>query len=286
MNTKYFDKFVNVALDKTITLGAVTRKVSAVFAIKSINDLGKWHELILEGQVHSDTKKYRNDSKTVSYDGWYGTETIKDWIQIIKRGDKAVMGAIRKEKEKASKEFETLTSSTSIYDTDGLFFDIGKVVAGEPECWIKPSPEKEPDEITIRITTLAGHKTSPDDIIKGAGRILGMVDKLEKDGYKVKLENWLYTASAEGKRSKTTKDLLTIMTVKDFNESINYAKMSAMVSPSLQRRGMFMLREILMRKSLRDSYGSAGVFNYDEITQLFDTRQMDTLKEKLFEIKG
>jgi len=282
-NLKYFGTGVTVQLDKEITLGDVKKTVGAVFVIKSINDLGNWMQTTMDDKVHANIK--HNRSMDVDYTGWRGSDTVEDWLQVIKRGDKNVMNEIIVEKKKASKEFATLVTNSSMYDTEGLYFDIGKVLSGEPECWVKPSKAELPDEITVRITTLASSSTNAKKIIKGAGRVLGMIDKLEKDGYKVKLENWLYTERATKSGAKNKIDLLTVMTVKDFNESINYAKMSAMVSPSLQRRGMFMLREVLLDKKLSPTYGMGGVFNYREITPIFDERAMDELQDILFENK-
>jgi len=226
-------------------------------------------------QSHNQSSCMRDDG-----DGWHGTDSIKEWYDVMQKGDKKVMKVIKEAKEKTDKKLMETVISGYRFDVEGLFFDIGKVLSGEPECWLKPLKQNEPKEIVLKISTSANQSVSAEDIARGAGEILGIVNKLEQDGFRVKLENWLFSERV----TKTgNKNHLTIVTVKDFNDTINYAKMSAIVSPSLQRRGVFMLREQLFGQKMASGYGRTVAL--EGVTTVYDRTAMRKLTRELFEKK-
>ena len=274
---KYLDGYINVKKDVKV-LG---QHVDTVFHINSLQQLIKWQEMIVQDEIHNKENLSKRSSMTIDYDkSWYGTENIKEWFQVSKQGDIAVMKEITEAKKKALKKLETKQSNTSSYDVEGLFFDIGKVMSGHPECWIKPDENEQLADITIKINTATGGGTSAHKIAINVGKVLGMVTKLEQLGHRVKVENWIYNLRSTSARKKQL-NTLTVMTVKDFTDAINFAKMSALVSPSLQRRGMFMLREIFYGKSCSSSMGGAGTFNSD-VYDIDDDYRIQDLENLLF----
>ena len=274
---KYLDGFISVKKDVKV-LG---KYVNTVFHINSLQQLIKWQEMIVRDDVHSKEALIKRSSLDIDNSkDFHGTTDIEDWFRVSKSGDEAVMKEIVEAKKQAVKKLQTMQSNTTSYAVEGLFFDIGKVMSGHPECWVQPDEHDELADITIKINTAVGFRTSAHTVAKGVGRVLGMVTRLEQLGHKVKVENWLYNLKSTTSR-KNQINTLTVMTVKDFNESINFAKMSALVSPSLQRRGMFMLREIFYGKSVSKNYGGVGTFSKD-VYDIDSKYILDDLEKLLF----
>jgi len=247
-----------------------------ITTIDTLHGLKLWMQ---ENQNNPQSHKQRSCTRD-NGNGWHGTDSIQEWYDVMQKGDKKVMKVIKEAKEKTDKKLMNTVISGYRFDVEGLFFDIGKVLSGEPECWLKPLKEDEPQEIILKISTSANEDISAERIAQGAGEILGIVNKLEQDGFRVKLENWLFS---ERVTKNGAYNHLTIVTVKDFNDTINYAKMSAIVSPSLQRRGVFMLREQMLGQRMARGYGRTE--RLEGVTTVYDKPAMRKLTRELFEKK-
>lgn len=253
-----------------------THHFDHVVTVDTLHGLKLWMQ-------ENENRPQANKHSSISYgdEAWYGTISIDAWYEVMQKGDKHVMKLIKEAKEKTDKQLMDTVVSGYRYDVEGLFFDIAKVLSGEPECWLNPIKQDEPKEIVLKISTSANNTVSADKIARGAGQILGIVNKLEQDGFKVKLENWLYSERCTSRGP--SKNHLTVVVVKDFNDTINYAKMSAIVSPSLQRRGVFMIREQMLGKNMTRGYGHTKPLN--GVTTVYDENAMRELTNSLFDKK-
>lgn len=231
----------------------------------------------LERYMRDNESKGREFSKSSEGTGdWYGTEDMNEWYDVMKFGDDKIIKKIKKAKENSMQQLGGYSPKGYMFDVEGEFFDIGEVLSNKPECWLNPILDEEVKEITLKISTSANQSVSSESIIKGAGEILGIVAKLESDGYKVRVENLLFSQEV----SYNGDDLLTKIVVKDYNDNINFSKMSAIVSPSLQRRGSFQLKERLFEDELSGSYGQTK--QLDGVTTVYNKDAMTALKDKLF----
>lgn len=250
--------------------------VQNLITIPSMNALERWMRNAEEERKTS-KKRYSKDSFNVDSSGWAGTKDLNEWYDVMHNGDAKVIAKIKKSKEKSLQQLGGYTPKGYTFDVEGEFFDIGEVLANKPECWLNPILDEEVKEITVKISTSGNGSVRADDIIDGAGHLLGMVAKLESEGYKVKLENILFSRRVDKAEEE---NLMCSVTVKDFNDHINFAKMSAIVSPALQRRGTFMLKEELLQEDLAYGYGQTKPV--DGITTIHNKNAMRELQNKLF----
>ena len=256
----------------TVKIGG--RTVKNLITIPSMVSLERF---MREAKPLMARKSHPKNSMDTDTSGWRGTKTINDWYEVMKRGDAKVIAKIKKSKEKANQLLGGLTPKGYTFDVEGEFFDIGEVLSNKPECWLKPIIEEENKFMTIKISTSANCSVDADEIIEGAGTLLSYISRLENDGYKVRVENILYSIKVSGDNRE---DLMCSIVVKDYTDFINFAKMSAIVSPALQRRGTFMLKERLLEGSLDSGYGQT--ISVEGITTIHDKRAMKELKNKLF----
>lgn len=80
-------------------------------------------------------------------------------------------------------------------DVTGQFFDVGLVLAGEPECWYEQDYIPKRQIVKIAAQTLASCRTSAELIRNRGAAIVALVEKLQAEGYIVELSIICYAES-------------------------------------------------------------------------------------------
>ena len=250
--------------------------------------LGK-NPLLVEFNSLSAYKKFCTDEKdfddctqtsSMKYSDWSGSKTYDDFLDILDKGDDNVMSMMKdatgKEVAILAKKYE---EEIAVYkfDVSGQFFDVGLVLTGVPETWLEPEiEEKEKVQVEINIDGAFNAWFNKDKIVKAGSRILAMVKLLEELDVQVKLR---IISGNEG--YNTARENLYVSTlIKDFDEPINYKKVSALLSPTYHRRGTFKVIEYTAGHSIGDGYGYPK--HDSKIIQLDDKCDIDRLEETLF----
>jgi len=187
---------------------------------------------------------------------WSGCFSYESYLKLLNEGDENIIRNIKDMTNKRLKELHHKYKDSFRgykFDVEGQFFDIGKVLEGVPEVWLTPDPnEHEKPRITIRLDLTFASKVKPNEIIDGSSRVLSIVKFLEEHGVEVRLMSLVIVKNY---RNDNRSNILMITDIKDFSEKINYAKVSALVSPTFLRRGFFRVAELVAGNSLNGDYG-------------------------------
>lgn len=213
---------------------------------------------------------------------WAGTPTWEKYLELLENGDTNVMNQIKTETGKQvaqlSKKYED-TLSRYKFDVSGQFFDVGLVLSGIPETWLEPIVEKEPVvKVSVLINGAFNHKFNKDDVVKNASRILGMIKILEDHGVQIQLK-MLTGCQSSSYRGSYSEGLITLINLKEYDDPINYKKLSALLTPATLRRGTFKIME-MQAADLRSGYGVPHTI--DGHPALNSSKSIDELEAKLF----
>lgn len=222
-------------------------------------------------------------SAEVSSDGWAGTTTWDEYMYLLENGDDRVMEQIKADTALAVTElehkYENVLSHYK-YDVVGEFFDIGLVLSGVPETWLEPEYKEEQGEkpqIALRIDADFTGSVSSETVIRNGGRIIAMGKILERMGCEVSID--LYNVC--NKWTYSNEEVLIFeFTVKRFDESINYKKLSSLLTTGYVRRAQFRIMEVLRPEDISSNYGNS--IHLDGFVRIDSNAQIDELEENLF----
>jgi len=190
--------------------------------------------------------RYKSGSSLSSNkkDSWNGTYTYEDYLDIIEgKADREVKKLADKfEIEFAKKDSNLYQNYT--YDTEGYFFDVGKVITGEPEAYLKPVNPLKEQYATVLINVTAHAGIEADLMSANLVKILTVVKKLELHGIKTKL---VQITSGRGIRSKAddTNSHTIFTLLKDYSQPFDWVKLYAMLHPAFLRRFVFKVQEVI-----------------------------------------
>ena len=245
----------------------------------AVVDLGNLTNLKKFMVKHNNHKnKENNNSHLVR--AWAGTNTWGEYLELLENGDEKVMKRIKvttnKKVAELSKKYEEVICNYS-FDVTGEFFDVGLVLSGVPECWLVP--EETPNEvlkIDILINGAFSGSVDKNVIVESSARIIAMVKILEDHGVQVGMKLVNNNVEYDVNYKET---LITTMSLKDYDEPINYRKMSALLTPAHHRRGLFKIMEVAVDR-VRSGYGSP--IPIDGLISLDDSQAIDELERRLF----
>lgn len=242
-----------------------------------LGNLGQFKRWSISNRANQ--KKGLNSS--MKNDSWSGTDTWEDYETLLTEGDENVMKKIKTDTQKEIAELGKKYKEEIIaykFDVTGEFFDVGLVLTGVPETWLEPEITKEEVvRVSININGAFSAGVNEKTIVKSASRILSMIKILEDHGVEValKMVNANYDV-CNGKRLALT----TMINIKDYDEPINYKKVSALLTPAHHRRGVFKVLELGCEGEVTGGYGAPvpplGLIALD------DKAGIDALERKLF----
>jgi len=255
--------------------------------MKLIDDSEK---MKLEFNSVSDFKKYLRDNKnfegeydrarSIDYfqDGeyWRGTATNEEFEDILNNGSElkdTIKASVKHFRDDLEKKYNI--SNQYQYDVEGLFFDVGLVLQGVPETWLKVEEDEERKLFTFKINLVQFGSITSTEIMEYSTRILAMSKALESLGVSTRIEAHYISKHIFSSKRKLHH---TTIVAKDFDSGINYKTASTILHTSFYRRGIFRIREISAGKDMKN-YGS--VYEDEEIINL-DTENLNELEHNLF----
>lgn len=247
-----------------------TEKDTKTVTFQNISDFKKY----LENNKNSVNKRtlFRNDI-------WTGTETWSEFETYLEEGNKEATKSIKEYTKLYVDKFEQLYISNIAYEFDvtGEFFNIGAVMVGEPEAWIKQIEVKDEKFIEINIQGTYSHNANLETVKQNASKLLAIASVLDSQGFSVRL-NMLFRQKKSSKRGKI-KNLDVLIPIKDYNQPFDYKKMGILVGVPFFRRGIFRVLEIEFGNNLRDNYGVINPKDGD--ISLVNTSDLEDLERML-----
>lgn len=244
----------------------------------------------LEKNEDLETNRYSSHENGSDFTG---TENFGEALELLRSGSKEIMDGLKKavglEVAKLAKELNTLPQGY-VADVTGLFFDVAKVIDGEPEAWLREpfNKEKKP-RISVPILGSYNAGFRKEDAIKNASKTIALIKALEDNGFEVSL-SMVFIANNVGSNDKP--NMFHSVMVKDFDENFNWQKLSAMLHPSFFRRLMFRDSEIAFKDCLNSGYGqtaTAGQYfeNGDSMLNIGRADSIEKFKKQvLYRLKG
>lgn len=158
---------------------------------KEFNSVG---EFLAYNQDHRKTGKNRyRASEKAEDDGWYGTETIDEAIELATSGWHNRPNVKGLSKQITSSTTAQINVATTYNDVCGSYVDVGAFVEGVPENMVQFAEAEAPRIVRIGIN-LSSNCQQDEKTFKLRGAItLAIVDKLAEAGYGCEL--FVYTVS-------------------------------------------------------------------------------------------
>ena len=212
---------------------------------------------------------------------WSGIETWEDFIRYLKEGDKESqkMKKMTHLHINKLKQFDIKVSEW-VYDVEGMFFDVGAVLMGEPEAWLQEVNVTDEKFVTLNINASFTSNVNTSTVRENAAKLLALSVALEKSGIRTEI-NMNYRSRNVEKGGKSVSNVIT--KGKALDEPLNYKKLAILLSPQFFRRGVFRVRELEYGKTLNYGYGhSKGLKGH---IQLSDTEKVDELINDVLGVK-
>lgn len=233
-----------------------------------------------------DFKRYLDVNMNTSYTkslnrtgDWSGVNTWYDFEHYLDNGNAEITADVKKYTKIYVDKFEKqLAEKTEyVFDVVGEFFDIGAVMVGEPEAWIKQIVIKDDKFIELNIQGAYNYKTDLNMVRKNGAKLFAIASVLEQKGLLVKINMFFRTKGSEnGKPNSITE--MKIM-VKDYNQGLDYKKLGILLGVPFFRRGYLRLLEIEYDTKCKDNYGVPSYKNGE--INLSITSEVDKLEKMI-----
>jgi hypothetical protein len=197
---------------------------------------------------------------------WSGTETYNQAMEIMKTGYKDPLEKMKKAILKIGQN-EKSNRPKLKNDFVGFIPHVPNTLMGLPITMInKEKQENKAKTIHLIYSISTASKVKPDEMVKGGINFISLVNSLEKQGYRVKIDIMSCFA--------TTKTLSSFsVNVKEYGQKLNLLKLTfPLVHPSMLRRIAFKWLETnleLKDKDFTTAYGTplSYLMNYDVIKE-------------------
>jgi hypothetical protein len=199
------------------------------------------------------------DSKTLtSKSDWSGVSSWEQFEEYLDNGNPDITDEVRKQSKYYIDKFEEMFVETSQYQFDvvGEFFDIGAVMVGEPEAWIKEIKVKDEKFIELNIQGTYQDGTDLAMVRKNASKVFAIASVLEMKGFLVKI-NMIYSSLKSNVKKPSEVSTVTIK-VKGYDQTLDYKKFGILLGTPMFRRGYLRLLEIEFGEYCKPSYGIAN----------------------------
>ena len=248
----------------------------------------------LDKNKDTETNHRQSDARSISRSDWAKSNSLAEAVKKLKTGDTEILAGLKKavklEVQKLAKELNTLPEGY-IADVTGLFFDVAKVIEGEPEAWYRePWDKTKKPRLSIPIMGNYSAGFNANTAIKNAAEIIALIKALEDNGFEIEL---IMTFAAEHMNNGIgERHGMSVVKVKGFEENFNWKKLSTILHPSFFRRIIFRDRELLFPKTLGSSYGDTPNpakwwENGESMLQIGEHSTIEKFKEQvLYRLKG
>lgn len=213
---------------------------------------------------------------------FFQTEDWKGFEDYMRDGNVDVTADLRKNTKYYIDLFEQQVTESSAYQFDvvGEFFDIGAVMVGEPEAWIKEIKIEDDKFITLDIQGIYKDGTDLEMIKKNGSKVFAIATVLEEQGFLVKI-NMHYSSMDSGGRNT---EFNSTIRVKDYDGVLDYKKFGILLGVPFFRRGILRAMEIEYGVGVNSGFGRPS-YSVDGEIRLDSSSDLDNLEAKLMKDK-
>ncbi len=212
---------------------------------------------------HLEENKETKTNKNSAYNGsehFTGTANFDEALELLRTGSDEIKEGLKKSVklavEKLNKELNTKPEGY-VADVHGLFFDVSRVIEGEPECWYRePWDKVRKPRLQIPVIGSYNASFSKEQAIKNAAEIIALVKALESAGFECEMT--MVFAANGAAFGVTDRNSYQAVMIKNYDETFNWNKLSAMLHPSFFRRLIFRDVELMYPNNLNGGYGTAA----------------------------
>lgn len=192
---------------------------------------------------------------------WSGVNSWYDFENYLDEGNSEITNEVRKYTKYYIDKFDKVTSDRAeyVFDVTGQFFDIGAVMVGEPEAWIKEIIVKDDKFIELNIQGVYKDGTDLSIVRKNGAKVFAISAALEEQGYLVRI-NMMFRSMGSKKGYNQLITEVKLM-VKDYNQGLDYKKFGILLGVPFFRRGYLRLLEIEYDTKCKDNYGKPNIKN-------------------------
>ena len=136
------------------------------------------------------------------------------------------------------------------YDIEGVAFDVSKIIAEDPQCFLAPSYSYTSYFYELYINVSYAGSVSDSHIREQMCKILATIEELEREHIYIKVTLVDCSGAVDNER-----DLLTVLPLFDYREEKTIGTMSSVLNERLLRKFMFAMSEDIYGNSLSSGYG-------------------------------
>lgn len=228
----------------------------------------------LDANEDVETNKYSSHKE--GREEFSGTKDYKEFREDrLVNGNKELLTKMKKEihKEVDKLESKYIEETQYQFDVVGDFFDVGTYMSGEPEHWLKEIKIKDEKFIHVKIGGVYPYKISSKTIQDNATKLIALLRVMEGKGFLTKIDVCFNSVNMCNGRG--SKKLLIEIPLKDYNQPLDYRKISTLLDVSFFRRGIFRVYELTYPNNLSSTYGKVeprkqyiNLANYKEVNSL------------------
>lgn len=187
-----------------------------------------------------------NSSMTIGGEGWYGTSNITEAYRLVEEGDRQTAEKVQEvyDKMKAS-NIVSVKESYNLSD-EGLFFDVGTFLEGNPEYWLNPVNEEARNHktvIKVYVNIRSGASMRQYEYFKRGANVFMILQALESAGHSVELIGVMVNGGDQNHRDDK---LITQIILKRAGQALDFDKLAyCLANISFYRRLYFKFKELL-----------------------------------------
>lgn len=270
------------------TVGVKFKKKPLNWVATNYGSLGQFLKHL---EKNMDTKTNEDSAYRSNYI-FTGTHSFDEALELLRSGSAEIMAGLKKSvklaTEKLNKELNTQPEGY-IPDVTGLFFDVARVIEGEPECWHR-EPWDKTKKPRLEIPVMGSYNAgfAKEKAIENATEIIALVKALESAGFECRLV-MVFMATHT---TYDNKGMFHSVMIKNFDENFNWQKLSAMLHPSFFRRLIFRDKELLAPTNLEGGYGRTAepekwLENGESVLKISDKGSVERFKNQiLYRLRG
>ena len=180
-----------------------------------------------------------------------GTKNYEEYLDMLAGKKTAHVTDFLDKLKIAFKKLHTGEPENYVYDVEGSFFDVAKVLEGEPEAYLRPSENTVEHYANVLIDVGSSGNVSKNLHIENFAKILKVVKALEIN--KIKTRIIIMEAISDIYHGASRKQLIFFL-LKDYKQPFDWLKIAGVFHPSFLRRGIFKIQELLGNQD-DDGYG-------------------------------
>lgn len=220
-----------------------------------------WAQWLACAAERPGTRQPVSDASSIKGDpSWTGSNSLEHALQVARAGWPEGTARLGAGMVSAARLVNLDNAPSTVYDVAGELPDVGRYLAGDPECMSYQCPEGASGARPLVRIAACGSIAAKLDTrqIENYGiAILTAVDQLEKSGRDVELSWYMYCVDAYAEHDA----MLTTVTIKHAGEHLDLDRAAfALAHPSMFRRLCFahMEQQPELSGIVRASYGHQG----------------------------